>query len=523
MGSTERTAGHKPASLARVRGLVIGAAAAGLLASGAYMMPAADARGETRTMTLYSVNTKERLTTTYMVNGRHVPAELKQINHLLRDWRRNAVTKMDVETIDLMWELHADLGSKAPIHIISGFRSAETNAMLKSIGRNVAKKSMHVQGKAIDLYFPDVPTERLRNSALVRDIGGVGYYPRSGASGFVHVDSGRVRHWPGIGSSQLAKIRRDFQRTVGARLGGDRPAVQVASARPAEQAAEGYPVPTPRPRPIEVLMMAAAEMVVQPVAAPAPAPSRNFAEVAARIEAQSDPKPTVLVQSQADAKADLAIAQVAQVAQIAQVEPVAAPAPKHNFAAQTSPVRDSLDTALAPVYGEDLVVARIVERSQAGASADVEGPANFLEALRDGIAAGAKQLISSAESLFWEETPQATASERNSASVTAAAEPFPPITAEDAAELETIIAALRSRAQYDALNAERVQSAKAGRPAAKSDRLIAIRARKGDLILTAPVPRFITARAESAELEVSPVNEAAVKTFEKLLADDKAE
>jgi uncharacterized protein YcbK (DUF882 family) len=473
------------------------------------MLPAADAGGETRTMTLYSVNTKEKLTTTYMVNGRHVPGELKKINHLLRDWRRNAVTKMDTETIDLMWELHADLGSRAPIHIISGYRSAETNAMLKSIGRNVAKKSMHVQGKAIDLYFPDVPTDRLRNSALVRDVGGVGYYPRSGASGFVHVDSGRVRHWPGIGSSQLAKIRRDYRKTVGARLSGDRP-VQVAAA---EQAEEGYPVPTPRPRPIEVLMMAAAEMVVQPVAAPAPAPSRNFAEVAARVEQPAELKPTSLVQP----KADLALAQMT-------VEPVAAPVPKHNFAARPSPVRDSLDTALVPEYEADLVVARIVERSQASTGADAGGPANFLTALRDGIAAGAQQLISSAEGLFWEGTPQATASERDSAPVTAASEPFPPITDEDAAELEMIIAALRSRAQYDALNAERVQSAKAGRPAAKSDRLSAIRARKGDLILTAPVPRYTTARADSAELASSPVNQAAVRTFEKLLqADDKAE
>jgi uncharacterized protein YcbK (DUF882 family) len=507
MGSTDRTAGHKPASLARVRGIVLGAAAAGLLVSGLYMMPAADAGGETRTMTLYSVNTKEKLTTTYMVDGRHVAGELKKINHLLRDWRRNAITTMDTETIDLMWELHADLGSKAPIHIISGYRSAETNAMLKSIGRNVAKKSMHVQGKAIDLYFPDVPTERLRNSALVREIGGVGYYPRSGASGFVHVDSGRVRHWPGIGSSQLAKIRRDYQKTVGARLGGDRPAVQVASA---EQAEEGYPVPTPRPRPIEVLMMAAAEMVVQPVAAPAPARSKNFVEVAARVEQPVELEPKSLVQP----KADLALAQMT-------VEPVAAPAPKHNFAAPPSPVRDSLDTALVPVYETDLVVAQIHER--APAARDAEGSADFLTALRDGIAAGAKQLISSAESLFWEGTPQATASEQDSASLAAASEPFPPITEEDAAELETIIAALRSRAQYDALNAERVQSAKAGRPAAKSDRLIAIRARKGDLILTAPVPRFITARAESAELDGPPVNEAAVKTFEKLLQADKAE
>jgi uncharacterized protein YcbK (DUF882 family) len=490
----------------------LGAAAAGLLASGLYMLPAADAGGETRTMTLYSVNTKERLTTTYMVNGRHVPAELKKINHLLRDWRRNAVTKIDTETIDLMWELHADLGSRAPIHIISGYRSPETNAMLKNIGRNVATRSMHTQGKAIDLYFPDVPTERLRNSALVRDIGGVGYYPRSGASGFVHVDSGRVRHWPGIGSSQMAKIRRDFRKTVGARLGGDRP-VQVASAETAE---EGYPIPTPRPRPIEVLMMAAAEMVVQPVAAPAPAPSRNFAEVAARIEERSTSEPTNRVQP----KADLALAQMT-------VEPVAAPAPRHNFAERPSPVRDSLDTALEPEYGADLVVAQIVERSQASTSADAGGPADFLTALRDGIAAGAAQLISSAEGLFWQGPPQSVASEPSSAPVAAASQPFPPITEEDAAELEMIIAALRSRAQYDAQSAERVQSAsvqsaKSTRPAAKSDRLVAIRARKGDLILTAPVPRYATARAESAELAGPPINQAAVRTFEKLL-NDKAE
>jgi uncharacterized protein YcbK (DUF882 family) len=117
-------------------------------------------------------------------------------------------------------ELHADLGSKRPIHIVCGVRSPKTNAFLKKIGRNVARKSQHMVGKAIDLYFPDVPTEKMRNSALVRQVGGVGYYRSGGGpTGFLHIDSGNVRHWgPAISSSQMARIMRDYRKTVGARI-----------------------------------------------------------------------------------------------------------------------------------------------------------------------------------------------------------------------------------------------------------------------------------------------------------------
>jgi uncharacterized protein YcbK (DUF882 family) len=455
-------------------------------------------------MTLYAVNTKEKLTTTYMVDGRYVSSELKKINHLLRDWRRNATIKIDTDTIDLMWELHADLGSRAPIHIISGYRSPETNAMLKSIGRNVAKRSMHMQGKAIDLYFPDVPTERVRNSALVREVGGVGFYPRSGASGFVHVDSGRVRHWPGIGNAQMAKIRREYQKTVGARLGGGR--VQVASAeQPAAVAEEGYPTPTPRPRPIEVLMMAAAQMVVQPVSAPAPV--KNFAQVAAVVEQRPAPEPKI------QPKADLALAQLA-------IEPVAAPAPRQNFAAPVSPVRDTLGSELEPDLEADVFVAKVIEMPPPRLRAGTSSEGDFLTALRAGIAAGAEellawpaQLISGAESLLWSGPSNVQAAALSSAPIEAAAEPFPPITEEDAAELEVIIAALRSRAQYDAEDLE-------DRRAVKGDRLSTIRSRKGDLILTAPPPRYVAASTSPAV----PVNKAAVKTFETLLkASETAE
>lgn len=497
MGESEKAAGHKFAPFERVRRLVLGAAAAGLLVSGLNMLPVADAGGETRTMTLYSVNTKERLTTTYMVNGKHVASELAKINHLLRDWRRDAVTKIDPKTIDLMWELHADLGSRAPIHIISGYRSAETNGMLKSIGRNVAKRSMHIQGKAIDLYFPDVSTERLRNSALVRDVGGVGFYPRSGASGFVHVDSGRVRHWPRIGSDQIARIRREYIKTVGARLGRGQ-AVQVASAETPSAAEQGYPTPMPRPRPIEVLMMAAAQMVVQPVAAPAPV--RNFSQLAARLDDSAAEK------LKTAPKADLALAQIT-------IEPVAAAVPGHNFAERALPVRDTLGTELEPDLETDRVVARVAEKAPATTSSK----GNFLMALRDGIAAGAEdllswpaQLISNAESLLWHGGGSSPFLASASASVPLAEphEPFPPITEEDAVALEAVIAAIRSRAQYDA------QRDPTSRLAAKSDRLSIIRARKGDLILTAPIPRYSAASADSL---AQPVSRVAVQTFEKLL------
>jgi uncharacterized protein YcbK (DUF882 family) len=263
------------------------------------------------------VHTKESLTITYKKNGRYIPSALAKINYVLRDWRRNEVIQIDPKTIDLMWELHADLGSQAPIHIICGYRSAATNGMLKKIGRNVAKQSMHIRGKAIDLYFPDVPVAKLRGSAIVRQVGGVGYYPRSGSSGFVHIDSGKVRYWPRPSEPQLAQIMKDYKKTLGARMtngymtaqletspeaavlrasgktkiaaaapppppeeeeteDATSPATLTATAPGPVVLASNYPVPKPRPKPIEVLMLAAAKMQIEP--ASAPPPRTNFAK-----------------------------------------------------------------------------------------------------------------------------------------------------------------------------------------------------------------------------------------------------
>jgi uncharacterized protein YcbK (DUF882 family) len=217
-----RETGNRRTLIQRWKKVLTSTAVAAVLGTGIFMnwnAPAVSG-GETRTLSLYQVHTKESLTVTYMKNGKYIPSAMKKLNYVLRDWRRNETITISPKTIDLMWELHADLGSKRPIHIVSGYRSPKTNAFLKKVGRNVARKSQHMVGKAIDIYFPDVPTEKMRNSALVRQVGGVGYYRSGGGpTGFLHIDSGKVRHWgPAISSKQMAKIMRDYRKTVGARI-----------------------------------------------------------------------------------------------------------------------------------------------------------------------------------------------------------------------------------------------------------------------------------------------------------------
>jgi uncharacterized protein YcbK (DUF882 family) len=196
--------------------------------------------GDTRTISFYHIHTKESISVTYMKDGRYIPSAMKKINYLMRDWRRDSVIKIDPKTVDLIWELHEDLGSQRPVHIVCGYRSPKTNAFLKRVGRAVAKHSQHMNGQAIDFYFPDVPTQKIRNSALVRNVGGVGYYRSSGGpTGFLHVDTGKVRQWgPPISKSQWAQIRREGERTLGKRLreGGS---FAVASEQPVKQKSGG--------------------------------------------------------------------------------------------------------------------------------------------------------------------------------------------------------------------------------------------------------------------------------------------
>lgn len=158
---------------------------------------------EERTIAIFNIHTKETASAVYKRDGQYVPEALQKINHVMRDWRRNQARQMDPALIDLMWEVHRELGSQQPIHLVSGYRSPGTNESLRRRGGGQARNSRHITGQAADIHFPDVSVKQLRNSALIRERGGVGYYPTSHLP-FVHVDTGHVRHWPRLPRQELA-------------------------------------------------------------------------------------------------------------------------------------------------------------------------------------------------------------------------------------------------------------------------------------------------------------------------------
>ncbi len=168
-------------------------------------LPVTSANAETRKLKLYYLHTGERAEITFKKNGKYIKGGLRKINRFLRDWRRNEPTKMNPRLMDLIWEVYKETGSRKYIHVISGYRSPATNNLLRKRGRGVAKKSQHTLGNALDFFIPGVSLRKLRNIGLRKGIGGVGYYPKSG-SPFVHMDTGRVRHWPRMSRSQLVKV-----------------------------------------------------------------------------------------------------------------------------------------------------------------------------------------------------------------------------------------------------------------------------------------------------------------------------
>nr|WP_246215904.1 DUF882 domain-containing protein [Microvirga makkahensis] len=166
------------------------------------------ANGDTRTLTFYHNNTKETLTVTFRRNGQYDSAALQQLNWFLRDWRRSEATRMDPRLFDTVWEVYREVGSRAPVHVNSAYRSPRTNAMLRRRSSGVAKNSQHMQGKALDFYLPDVSAARLRAVGMKLQRGGVGYYPNA-YTPFVHLDVGSVRAWPRMTRDQLARIFPD--------------------------------------------------------------------------------------------------------------------------------------------------------------------------------------------------------------------------------------------------------------------------------------------------------------------------
>lgn len=170
-------------------GMALGAAALHVPQAAANIRPLFE-----RKLQFSHLHTGEQLKTTYWAEGRYLSSSLDEINHLLRDFRTGEVHPIDPKLLDLLHTIRVQSNNMSnPFEIISGYRSPKTNDQLrKGGGGGVAKKSLHMLGKAIDIRLPGTPLKELHHIACDAKVGGVGLYT---GSNFVHIDTGAVRYW----------------------------------------------------------------------------------------------------------------------------------------------------------------------------------------------------------------------------------------------------------------------------------------------------------------------------------------
>ena len=148
--------------------------------------------GDIRKLKMISDKTGERIDTIYWIDGGYIPEALHEIDVLMRDWRRNEVKPIDLRTIDILAASHSMLDTAEPFRLMSGYRSAKTNAMLRRQSRSVSKNSLHITGQAADVRLGTRSVRQLAKAAQTCKSGGVGRYSKSN---FVHLDCGPVRLW----------------------------------------------------------------------------------------------------------------------------------------------------------------------------------------------------------------------------------------------------------------------------------------------------------------------------------------
>ena len=150
--------------------------------------------GDIRSLNMISRRTGERFRGVYCIDNEYIPEVLEEINFVMRDWRRNEIKTIDKRTIDIIAASHNLLNTDEPYTLLSGYRSAKTNAMLRRRSRSVARHSLHMTGQAADVRLSSRSVKQVYKAAAKCSGGGVGRYYRSG---FVHIDCGPLRTWRG--------------------------------------------------------------------------------------------------------------------------------------------------------------------------------------------------------------------------------------------------------------------------------------------------------------------------------------
>jgi len=148
--------------------------------------------GDIRRLNMHSGRTGERLNTIYWIEGEYIPEAMAEINRFMRDWRTDGTIKYDRRAVDILAASHRMLDSDTPYLLLSGYRSPQTNAMLRSRSRSVARNSLHMKGQAADIRLQGRSVGQISRAAISCSAGGVGKYS---GSNFVHMDCGPIRVW----------------------------------------------------------------------------------------------------------------------------------------------------------------------------------------------------------------------------------------------------------------------------------------------------------------------------------------
>ena len=190
---TEVMTGKSSSGMTR-RALLGAFAATAVAASPTYSNAAGFLRGggDIRRIRMYSGRTGERIDMIYWIDGKYIKDAVKEVNYFMRDWRTDGVKSIDLRAVDIMAASHRLLDAETPYLLLSGYRSPQTNAMLRSRSRAVARNSLHMKGQAADLRLQNRSVGQIAGAAVACSAGGVGKYS---GSNFVHMDCGPIRVW----------------------------------------------------------------------------------------------------------------------------------------------------------------------------------------------------------------------------------------------------------------------------------------------------------------------------------------
>jgi uncharacterized protein YcbK (DUF882 family) len=185
--------GSKTQGITR-RGLLGAFAATVVTAAPTYSNAAGFLRGggDVRRISMFSGRTGERIDTIYWIEGEYIAEALNEVNQFMRDWRNGQTIGIDTRTIDIMAASHRLIEASNPYMMLSGYRSPQTNEMLRSKSSGVARNSLHMRGQAADLRIEGHSVSQISRAAASCQAGGVGRYS---GSNFVHMDCGQVRIW----------------------------------------------------------------------------------------------------------------------------------------------------------------------------------------------------------------------------------------------------------------------------------------------------------------------------------------